>query len=146
MKRILFALLLLPQLAFSQYRADCFSLDLSDNVSQTKIGNTFDKDTTLNISVRTTISGLSISGTAVLDNDNDSYIRVTLVDNYNYEFLVYENYPALSDDLTTKFSMSLHGKRPILHQISHADISPSPQSSLFGRDEKKRFHIFTIMN
>lgn len=104
MKRILFALLLLPQLAFSQYRADCFSLDLSDNVSQTKIGNTFDKDTTLNISVRTTISGLSISGTAVLDNDNDSYIRVTLVDNYNYEFLVYENYPALSDDLTTKFS------------------------------------------
>ena len=54
--------------------------------------------------MRTTISGLSISGTAVLDNDNDSYIRVTLVDNYNYEFLVYENYPALSDDLTTKFS------------------------------------------
>lgn len=104
MKRIIFALMLLPQLAFSQYRADCFSLDLSDNVSQTKIGNTFDKDTTLNISVRTTISGLSISGTAVLDNDNDSYIRVTLVDNYNYEFLVYENYPALSDDLTTKFS------------------------------------------
>ena len=49
MKRIIFALMLLPQLAFSQYRADCFSLDLSDNVSQTKIGNTFDKDTTLNI-------------------------------------------------------------------------------------------------
>lgn len=104
MKRIIFALLLLPQLAYSQYRADCFRLDSSDNVSLVKIGNTFDRDTTLSIRERTTISGLSISGTAVLDNDNDSYIRVTLVDNYNYEFLVYENYPALSDDLTTKFS------------------------------------------
>lgn len=104
MKRIIFVLMLLPQLAYSQYRAGCFSLGLSDNVSHNKIGNTFDRDTTLNISVRTTISGLSISGTAVLDNDNDSYIRVTLVDNYNYEFLVYENYPALSDDLTTKFT------------------------------------------
>ena len=104
MKRIIFALLLLPQLAYSQYRADCFRLDSSDNVSLVKIGNTFDRDTTLSIRERTTISGLSISGTAVLDNDNDSYIRVTLVDNYNYEFLVYENYPALSDDLTTKFT------------------------------------------
>lgn len=104
MKRIIFALLLLPQLAYSQYRADCFRLDLSDNVSQVKIGKTFDRDTTLSISERTTISGLSISGTAVMDNDNDSYVRVTLVDNYNYEFLVYENYPTLSDDLTTRFS------------------------------------------
>lgn len=104
MKRIILSLLLLPQLAYSQYRADCFRLDLSDNVSQVKIENTFDRDTTLSISERTTISGLSISGTAVLNNDNDSYVRVTLVDNYNYEFLVYENYPALSDDLTTRFS------------------------------------------
>lgn len=104
MKRIIFALLLLPQLAYSQYRADCFRLDLSDNVSQVKIGKTFDRDTTLSISERTTISGLSISGTAVMDNDNNSYVRVTLVDNYNYEFLVYENYPTLSDDLTTKFT------------------------------------------
>jgi C1A family cysteine protease len=104
MKRIIFALLFLPQLAYSQYRADCFRLDISDNVSQIRIGNTFSRDTTLNISDRTTISGLSISGTTVLNNDNDSYVRVTLVDKYNYEFLVYENYPTLSDDLTTTFT------------------------------------------
>lgn len=104
MKRIIFALLLLPQLAFSQYRADCFRLDLSDDVSHVQIGNTFDRDTTLSINERTIISGLSISGTAVLNNDNDSYIRVTLVDNSNYEFLVYEIYPTLSDNRTTKFS------------------------------------------
>ena len=104
MKRIIFALLLLPQLAYAQYQADCFSLDLSDNVSKAKIGNTFDRDTIVTINERTTISGFSISGTAVLNNDNDSYIRVTLVDNYNYEFLVYENYPTLSDELTTRFT------------------------------------------
>ena len=104
MKRIIFALLLLPQLAYAQYRADIFNLDLSDDVSQRRIGETFSRDTTLVFSERFVISGLSISGTAVLDNDNDSYIRVTLVDEYNYEFLVYENYPALSDDLTSTFN------------------------------------------
>lgn len=104
MKRIVFALLLLSQLAYAQYRADIFSLDLSDDVSQRKIGGTFSRDTTLVFSERSVISGLSISGTVVLDNDNDSYIRVTLVDEYNYEFLVYENYPALSDDLASTFN------------------------------------------
>lgn len=104
MKRIIFALLLLPQLVYAQYRADCFNLNSSDDVSQMKIGNTYTKDTTLTFDVRSKISGLSISGTATLNNDNDSYIRVTLVDDYNYEFLVYENYPALSDDMTTLFS------------------------------------------
>ncbi len=104
MKRIIFALLLLPQLVYAQYRADCFNLDSSDDASQMKIGNTYTQDTTLTFDVRSKISGLSISGTATLNNDNDSYIRVTLVDDYNYEFLVYENYPALSDDMTSKFS------------------------------------------
>lgn len=104
MKRIIFALLLLPQLVYAQYRADCFILDSSDDASQMKIGNTYTQDTTLTFDVRSKISGLSMSGTANLNNDNDSYIRVTLVDNYNYEFLVYENYPALSDDMTSKFS------------------------------------------
>lgn len=104
MKRIIFVLLLLPQLAYAQYRAEIFNLDLSDDVSQRRIGETFSRDTTLVFSERSVIYGLSISGTAVLDNDNDSYIRVTLVDEYNYEFLVYENYPALSDDLTSTFN------------------------------------------
>lgn len=104
MKRIIFALLLLSQLAYAQYRTDIFSLDLTNDVSQWKIEETFSRDTTLVFIEHPLIFGLSISGTAVLDNDNDSYIRVTLVDEYNYEFLIYENYPALSDDLTTTFS------------------------------------------
>lgn len=103
MKRIIFAILLLPQLVYAQYRADIFSLDISDDVTQRKIGKTFCQDTTLILGEKSKISGLSISGIAVLNNDNDSYIRVTLVDEYNYEFLVYENYPALSDNQTSVF-------------------------------------------
>lgn len=103
MKRIIFAILLLPQLVYAQYRADIFSLDISDDVTQRKIGKTFCQDTTLILGEKSKISGLSISGIAVLNNDNDSYIRVTLVDEYNYEFLVYENYPVLSDNQTSVF-------------------------------------------
>lgn len=103
MKRIIFALLLLPQLVYAQYLADVFNLEMSDDVSQMKIGKTFSQDTTLIWGEKSKISGLSISGTAVLNSDNDSYIRVTLVDEYGYEFLVYENYPALSDNLTSVF-------------------------------------------
>lgn len=35
---------------------------------------------------------------------DDSYVRVVLVDDYNYEFLVYENYSLLSNQLTSEFS------------------------------------------
>lgn len=104
MKRIIFALLLLPQFAYAQYRAGIFSLDMSDDIVQRKMEKTFSQDTTLFFNERPIISGLSISGTAVLNNDNDSFVRVTLVDVYNYEFLVYENYPALSDNLTVTFN------------------------------------------
>lgn len=75
MKRILFALLLLPQLAYSQYRTDLFSLSMKDGVSQIKMGDTFSLDTTLTLRERSEIVGLSISGLSVLENDNDSYIR-----------------------------------------------------------------------
>lgn len=104
MKRLIFALLLLPQFAYAQYRAGFFSLDMSDDIVQRKMEKTFSQDTTLFFNERPIISGLSISGTAVLNNDNDSFVRVTLVDEYNYEFLVYENYPALSDNLTVTFN------------------------------------------
>jgi hypothetical protein len=105
MKHIIYIiLLLLPQLAYSQYRADIFNLDTSKGISQTNIGKIFYQDTTLILDRLSKISGLSISGTAVLDNNNDSYIRVILVDEYNYEYLVYETYPALSDGLETNFT------------------------------------------
>lgn len=104
MKRIIMPLLLFPLLAYSQYRADCFSLDFAENALQIKTEDVFERDTILPLNIRSVVTGLSVSGTCVLNNDDDSYVRVILVDEYNYEFLVYENYPLLSDGLTTEFT------------------------------------------
>lgn len=118
MKSIILPLLLFPLFAYPQYRADCFSLDLTGNASQIKTEDTFDRDTILPINIRSAVSGLSVSGTCVLNNDDDSYVRVILVDEYNYEFLVYENYPLLSDGLTTEFTNTA------LETVSLGGITP----------------------
>ncbi len=104
MKRILFALLLLPQLAYSQYRSDIFRPERSGNPSRYTIGTILREDTTLTLDNRSEITALSISGICVLNHGGDSYVRVTLMDDHNYEYLVYENYPLLSDELTTRFT------------------------------------------
>ncbi|MBR5039168.1 MAG: hypothetical protein IKX65_10675 [Prevotella sp.] len=104
MKRFLFALLLLPQLAYSQYRSDIFSPDQSGEPSRYTIGTILREDTILTLDNRSEITAISISGICVLNYDGDSYVRVTLVDDHNYEYLVYENYPLLSDELTTRFT------------------------------------------
>lgn len=103
MKRLLFALLLLPVVAAAQYRASDFSLDISRNATRIPIGITFDKDTVISLNVRSEIAGLSISGIATLGNNQDSYVRVILKDDYNYEHLIYENFPLLTDSLVTAF-------------------------------------------
>lgn len=103
MKRLLFALLLLPVVAAAQYRTNDFSLDISRGATRIPIGITFDKDTVIPLNVRSEIAGLSISGIAILGNNQDSYIRVILKDDYNYEHLIYENFPLLTDSLVTAF-------------------------------------------
>ena len=104
MKRLLFALLLLPQLATAQYKSDCFSLDIGKGANELAVKTTFKKDTAFSLPINTPIVGLSVSGVASLENDNDSYIRIILKDIYNYEHLVYENYSLLTDELITSFS------------------------------------------
>lgn len=104
MKRILFALLLLPQLAYSQYRSDIFRPERSGEPSRYTIETILREDTILTLDNRSEITALSISGICVLHHDGDSYVRVTLVDDHYYEYLVYENYPLLSEELTTRFT------------------------------------------
>ncbi len=104
MKRFLFALLLMPQLAYSQYRSDIFRPERSGEPSRYIIGTILREDTILTLDNRSEITALSISGICVLSHDGDSYVRVTLMDDHNYEYLVYENYPLLSDELTTRFT------------------------------------------
>ena len=103
MKRLLFVLLFLPQFAFAQYKASCFSLETVTDVKQMTVRQTISKDTEIPFGVRTPISGLSVSGGVVFDDEDDSYVRILMVDDYNYEHLVYENYPLLADNMSVDF-------------------------------------------
>lgn len=104
MKRLFLLLLFFPQLAFSQYNAKFFCLEKSDNMVSKPIRMSFSKENEFAIDINTAISGFSITGKAILENDNNSYIRVTLKDDYNYEHLVYENYPMVADELSMEFN------------------------------------------
>lgn len=61
-------------------------------------------DTVLALNYPGTITGLSISGTATLNHASNSLVRVTLQDDYNTEWLVYELFPLLADSSTVTFS------------------------------------------
>ena len=61
-------------------------------------------DTVLALNYPKTITGLSISGTATLNHASNSLVRVTLQDDYNTEWLVYELFPLLADSSTVTFS------------------------------------------
>lgn len=103
MKRLICALLFLPQLVFAQYQAKCFSLDEAADIKQVSVRQTIDKDVEIPFGVRTPIYGLSVSGKIVFEDEDDSYVRVIMKDNYNYDHLVYENYPLLADGMSVDF-------------------------------------------
>lgn len=104
MKRLFLLLLIVPQLAFSQYNAKIFCLEESDDMVSKPIRMSFSKENEFTIDINSTISGFSITGKAVLENDNNSYIRVILKDDYNYEHLVYEVFPTVADELSMEFN------------------------------------------
>ena len=93
----------LPQLTFAQYDSKCFHLDETADTKQLTVRQTITEDAEIPFGVRTHISGLSVSGRVVFENDDDSYVRVIMKDNYNYEHLVYESYPLLADNMSVSF-------------------------------------------
>lgn len=99
MKKISFIplLLLISQFAYAQYRAKAFQM--VDNIlpSTIPIGIESHQDTVVTFNTPTAISQLYISGTSILGSENNSHIRLTLKDDYNVEYLIYELYPILAD-------------------------------------------------
>lgn len=103
MKRIIIALLFLPQFMFAQYQAKCFSLDETTYTKQMVLRQTINKDAEIPFGARAPIYGLSASGKVVFEDEDESFVRVIMKDDYNYEYLVYENYPLLADDMSVDF-------------------------------------------
>lgn len=104
MKRIILVIMLIPQLAYSQFMSRYFQPDRNNDFLTSPVGKSFDSDTTIELNQASTISGFVVTGRTLLGNLNDSFVRIILKDSYNYEFLVYENYPMLSGCLSSDFS------------------------------------------
>lgn len=100
---LLIFLLHLPLLLHAQFQHQCFKIETELTSIVNKVNYFIPNDTTLVTTINEPISHLAISGRAMLENLNDSYVRVILKDNYNYEYLIYENFGLLSDSLSSDF-------------------------------------------
>lgn len=105
MKRIQLLLCLIGCAVLSIAQNSIATLSLA-HIEETHIqqGSVIQNDTVVVLDYQETITGLSISGTATLNNISNSLVRVTLQDDYNTEWLVYELFPLLADSSTVTFS------------------------------------------
>ena len=136
-------MLLLPQIVLAQYREDVFTLDSKHvPVEQRNVGLNIQNDTVISLGLRGSIYGLSVTGGAVLENDQDSYVRVILRDDYNYEYLVYECFPMLTETFTPQFqntaleTKSLDGITPQSLRIELLNASISLDSFSFAPESE----------
>lgn len=149
MKRLLFALLLVPHLVFAQYRSKCFTLEQDVNTRKETVRAMTDKSTVIPLNSKSPIYGLSVSGSVVFDNDQDCYVRIVLKDDYNYEHLVYECYPLLADDLKAEFdnttieTMLLDGITPqsLSIEVKNAKVSLDSYSYLVNKRSGEKGEI-----
>lgn len=97
-------LLLLPIQSRGQFKAVCFKVEKNSHSTDLPIGRTIVSDTTMTFPAHQVVSAFTLSGQAFLDNDRSSHVRVTLIDNTNMEYLVYELYPAFAEDRVATFN------------------------------------------
>ena len=60
-------------------------------------------DTTIILNYQSAITGLSVSGVSTLQHESNSLVRITLQDDYDTEYLVYELFPLLADSDVVEF-------------------------------------------
>lgn len=105
MKKFLLLFLLLPALAFSQYHSQEFTLKETENQIGFSLNySVSNRDTTFILHNIPKATGLFVSGRVTLANDFNSYVRITLQDSRDIEYLIYEVYPLLSETAECKFS------------------------------------------
>lgn len=103
MKNWLFLLMCIPSIALAQYNSISFTLEPTSSTGTIVLDTFIANDSVIPININHTITSLSVSGSAFLANEYNSYIRIILQDNYNYEYLVYESYPLLNAEGDSTF-------------------------------------------
>ena len=139
MKRyIFFVLLIIPTVIYAQYKASCFIMPNNVGNRVERIGLTTSSDTVISLKISGNVDALSISGKASFNEWDKGHIRVTLLDDYNYEYLVYELYPLLADSLVSTFSRTametcvLYNESPHRLKISVTDATLVLDSVYYG--------------
>ncbi len=118
MRRLLFILFFSPLIVYSQYNADCFKLKQGRGTTNIETRMSVTEDTLINLNVNGTISGFSVSGIVCLQDDDTGFVRIILQDDYDYEYLVYEDYSLLNDSDVISFVNTG------IESLYLADISP----------------------
>ena len=96
---------LLPGIAFPQYLSKEFTMDNSDVINSVALNvSVSNEDSLILLQDSHRASGLFVSGCANLNNEDESYVRITVRDTYNSDYLVYELYPILTETPVCPFS------------------------------------------
>lgn len=82
--------------AHGQYRSAAFTVQHEQTEQTASIGQTFETDGNIELALSSPIYGFSVSGSVTLKDTSNSLVRITLEDNYEMEYLVYEIYPLLT--------------------------------------------------
>lgn len=95
----------LSGIAFPQYLSKEFTIDDSDVINSVALNvSVSNQDSVVLLDGSRMASGLFVSGCANLENEYESYVRITVRDSYNSDYLVYELYPLLVDTQRCPFS------------------------------------------
>ena len=104
MKRLLYILIMLPNIVFAQYLSKVFSFeDNNEHFERSVLCSFTNVDSIIPLNGLPVISGFWISGNINMDNEQDSYVRITIEDSFQNEHLVYECYPLLSSEHQCRF-------------------------------------------
>ena len=86
-------------MVYAQYLSKEFSFDNSNKHNGIRLGVSIqNKDSIIALNKHQTISGVFVSGNIVLSENERSFVRITIEDEYKNEYLVYEAYPLISDN------------------------------------------------
>ena len=82
--------------AHAQYRSAAFTVQREQTEQTVSLRQTFETDGNIELALSAPIYGFSVSGNVTLKDTSNSLVRITLVDDYDMEYLVYEIYPLLT--------------------------------------------------
>ena len=101
MIRLLYFLLFLmtTHCGYAQYRSSVFQMDGDERYRSINVGHHISADTLIELPPLPDVSSLYISGEVSLEDINHGFVRVTIKDDYNMEYLVYEVFPVLADSV-----------------------------------------------